>query len=391
MTFLCEICNKKYITNSGFWKHNNKYHNNIQNNKNQVLSSNNQVLSSNNQVLSSKKYKCRYCDKTYDILQSRWFHEQTCKIKHNENKQNEINKLKYEIEILKNNTKLKQENNNIPINNQLINIITEKNKVIEELKNNKKEINNNDTINNNLTLNNIVIESRNTDHYINATQLCQAGNKKFNKWYRLDSTKLLIKELEKEIETTNDAHIWASLSHSIIETNKGSKNKNNQFTWIHPDLAIQLAQWISPSFALQVSKWIRLLFTNGTISINTLKMKDQEIQLLKDSFIKKQKRINYPNNVIYMLTTKYNKNNRIYIIGKTSNLQNRLSSYNKTSEHEVVYYKKCNKEHLNLIELNILSKLTNYQEKANRDRFILPIEKEINFFIEIINNCINFF
>jgi hypothetical protein len=92
-----------------------------------------------------------------------------------------------------------------------------------------------------------------------------------------------------------------------------------------------------------------------------------------------------------MLTTEYNKKNRIYIIGKTCNLQNRLSSYNKTSEHEVIYYKVCNKEHLNLIELNILNKLKSYQEKANRDRFILPIEKEINFFIEIIENCINFF
>ena len=58
---------------------------------------------------------------------------------------------------------------------------------------------------------------------------------------------------------------------------------------------------------------------------------------------------------------------------KTSNLQNRLSSYNKTSEHEVIYYKECNKEHLNLIELNVLSKLKNYQEKANRDRFILLV------------------
>ena len=171
----------------------------------------------------------------------------------------------------------------------------------------------------------------------------------------MDSTKLLIEELEKEIkiDTTDDALNSASSSLSIIEINKGCKDKNDQFTWIHPDLAIQLAQWISPSFALQVSKWIRLLFTNGTISINTLKMKDQEIQLLKDSFIKKQKRINYPNNVIYMLTTEDNKKNRIYIIGKTLNLQNRLSSYNKTSEHEVIYYKQCNKEYLNLIELNI--------------------------------------
>ena len=99
----------------------------------------------------------------------------------------------------------------------------------------------------------------------------------------------------------------------------------------------------------------------------------------------------YPNNVIYMLTTEDNKKKRIYIIGKTTNLTKRLSTYNKTAEHEVIYYKECNEEHLSAIELMVLTKLKAFQEKSNRDRFILPIEKEINFFIEIINNCINFF
>jgi hypothetical protein len=42
-----------------------------------------------------------------------------------------------------------------------------------------------------------------------------------------------------------------------------TSNKVNYDLWIHPDLAIQLAQWISPIFALQVSKWIRELF-NGS-------------------------------------------------------------------------------------------------------------------------------
>jgi hypothetical protein len=114
----------------GFWKHNKKYHNNIHNfndessssenqvllNENLFLSNINQVLSSENSVLlSSKKYKCKYCDKSYDIVQSRWFHEQKCKIKYNENNENikiENEKLrtlcaqKYEIELL-NNTKIK--------------------------------------------------------------------------------------------------------------------------------------------------------------------------------------------------------------------------------------------------------------------------------------------
>jgi hypothetical protein len=125
---------------------------------------------------------------------------------------------------------------------------------------------------------------------------------------------------------------------------------------------------------------------------NELKLKDQKIQLLQDSFIKKQRRKNYPEkNVIYMLTTEDNKNKRIYIIGKATNLKRRLSGYNKTAEHEVTYYKSCNtEEDMNLIELIVLKKLKLYKEKANRDRFILPIEKEISFFINMIDECIKY-
>ena len=81
-----------------------------------------------------------------------------------------------------------------------------------------------------------------------------------------------------------------------------------------------------------------------------------------------------------------------YWIGTSSNLKNRLSSYNKTAEHEVIHYKECiNKEVMITIENMVLLKLTNYREIANRDRFVLPIEKNINFFIDTVDNCINFF
>ena len=101
-------------------------------------------------------------------------------------------------------------------------------------------------------LNNVTITSRHPDHYVNATQLCQAGNKKFNDWSRLDTTKDLITVLSA------DAGIPVSL---LIESKKGS---------------IQLAQWISPSFALQVSRWIRCLFNSGSIVIDIALLKTQE-------------------------------------------------------------------------------------------------------------------
>ncbi len=238
-----------------------------------------------------------------------------------------------------------------------------------------------------------MIVSRNTDNYINATQLCKAGNKKFSHWISLDTTKQLINKLESNTGIN---------SSQLVDIKKGNTDDFNQGSWIHPDLAIQLAQWLSPEFALQVSKWIRILFSDSKVdvSLKILKNKEKElilknkkIKLLENLHIKKQKRNEYPENyVIYIVTTKDNKNNRIYIVGKAKNLTTRLSTYNKTAEHEVIYYKSCkNEEDMNIIEQIVLNKLKDYKEKANRDRFILPENKDISFFTNIIDNSIKFF
>ena len=46
---------------------------------------------------------------------------------------------------------------------------------------------------------------------------------------------------------------------------------------------------------------------------------------------------------------------------------------------------------MNTVELMVINKLQDYKEKANRDRFILPLEKDITFFTDIIDKSINFF
>ena len=450
MEYKCNSCNKDYKSYQSLWNHNKKFHNNTC----QYMSNNCQHVSNNCQTIV-KKISCEKCNKIFNTRQARWSHEKKCKIDNTEidklkesNKQKELElqlakeekeilKLKLnaqkelakeEKEILKlkldaqtelllkeENKKLKEELKNInltkmkediddiknninnpPINNQLINIISDKNKKIEELNKTQqiiqpvieKQINTFES----LTLNNIVITSRSDDNFINATQLCQAGGKLFADWYRLNTTKQLINE------AVSDMGIPISGADSLIEINKGGYNKYNQETWIHPDLAIQLAQWLSPKFALQVSKWIRQLFTDGKVKINTKlvsdnKLKDQEIKLLKDTYLKKHKRKDYPDkNVIYILSTVDHLKNRIYIVGKAKNLKNRLSTYNKTCDHQVIYYKKCiNEETLTLVESMILNKLKQYQEKANRDRFILPIENDISLFTNIVENCIHFY
>jgi hypothetical protein len=244
----------------------------------------------------------------------------------------------------------------------------------------------------NISLNNVVISSRPIDHYVNATQLCKAGGKKFNDWFRLDTTKELMNELSSE------AGIPASL---LVESNRGRTSKYIQGSWIHPDLSIQLARWISPKFAIQVSKWIRTLFSEGSLQIdmNLLHQKDKEMSI-KDHRIKqlesvclsKQRRVEYPErNVIYMLTTEDHQQRRTYIIGKAKNLTNRLSTYNKTCDHTVVHYRECkNEDDMDAAETMVLSKLRSHREQANRDRFIIPENKDESFFMKMIDDCVRF-
>jgi len=243
-----------------------------------------------------------------------------------------------------------------------------------------------------ITINSITITSRHLDHYVNATELCQAGGKKFNHWYSLDTTKELIKVLE------SDTGIPASL---LVEAKRGQTSKFKQGSWIHPDLAIQLAQWISPSFALQVSRWVKSLFNEGTVIIDLhllkqqqeeLKAKDQRIKQLENVCLTKRKRVEYPEqNVIYLLTTEDHLKRHTYIIGKAKNLTNRLSTYNKTCDHTVVHYRSCkNEEDMTTVESLVISRLRDFKEQANRDRFVLPETKDISFFIKTIDQCVEF-
>ena len=52
----------------------------------------------------------------------------------------------------------------------------------------------------NLIIDGFTIEARDSDCYINATMLCQAGHKKFAHWYSLESTKHFLEILSSDID-----------------------------------------------------------------------------------------------------------------------------------------------------------------------------------------------
>jgi hypothetical protein len=128
------------------------------------------------------------------------------------------------------------------------------------------------------------------------------------------------------------------------------------------------------------------------LALASIDQKNELITGMIKKYVKKQPRQKFDEqNVIYILTTQSLQKDGRYILGKAKNLTNRLSTYNKTDEHKVIFYQVCEKEDvMNLLEPLVFKKLEEYREQANRERFILPEDKNIDFFIDIIKNCFEF-
>lgn len=104
------------------------------------------------------------------------------------------------------------------------------------------------------------IHQRLLDGYIDATTLCKASNKKFSDYSRLKSTIEFVQELSSETGIPVSA---------LIQTITGGIPQF-QGTWIHPQVAINLAQWASPKYAVLVSKWVFEWMSGRIPNVNNL-------------------------------------------------------------------------------------------------------------------------
>jgi hypothetical protein len=92
--------------------------------------------------------------------------------------------------------------------------------------------------------------------YINLTELCHAGGKRYNDWRSLIATEQFLEQLKKET--------GISVSNFIYQV----KGRNrNQATWGHPQIAIDIAYWVSPTFRATITKWIYELGLMGKVSL----------------------------------------------------------------------------------------------------------------------------
>lgn len=90
------------------------------------------------------------------------------------------------------------------------------------------------------------IYQRPEDGYINATAMCQASGKLWGHYRALASTEAFLSAMSSDIGIPISA---------LAQSVKGG-DPRLQGTWVHPHVAINLAQWCSPEFAVKVSQWV---------------------------------------------------------------------------------------------------------------------------------------
>jgi len=92
-----------------------------------------------------------------------------------------------------------------------------------------------------------LIQQRAEDGYINATQLCNAAGKRWYNFHRLETTGKFLRALEAKTQIR--------VLDLVQEVRAGTPD-GVPSTWVHPKVALHLAQWLSADFAVQVTEWV---------------------------------------------------------------------------------------------------------------------------------------
>ena len=119
-------------------------------------------------------------------------------------------------------------------------------------------------------VNGVIVEQKRADGFINATAMCAAHGKEIKQWFRNEESIEIIQALADDLGLQikgEVSHLSSTINVSrvypeLVTAKLGSPD-NGGGTWVHPDLAIQIAQWCNKPFAIQVSRWIREWLTTG--------------------------------------------------------------------------------------------------------------------------------
>lgn len=89
------------------------------------------------------------------------------------------------------------------------------------------------------------IEQRTLDGYLNATVVCNIARKDINDYLNLQETKDFLNHLSSKTE------IPLSILIQKIE-----KDAQSESIWVHPSIALNIAQWIGLNFKDDIYDWV---------------------------------------------------------------------------------------------------------------------------------------
>lgn len=110
------------------------------------------------------------------------------------------------------------------------------------------------------------VEIRQNDGYINATLMCQSASKEWSGYFRSKTAKAYLKALERSLQNCRDP---------LVKTTVTGDNAGRA-TWVHEQVAVDLARWISPEFAVFVSGLV-LRYAKGELTTEESRAAAKEV------------------------------------------------------------------------------------------------------------------
>lgn len=106
--------------------------------------------------------------------------------------------------------------------------------------------------------------------YANATSMCKAFGKLPKDWLKTEQTQEYISELERKEKSPN----------GLVEIVQGGR-ANEQGTWIHEKLILDLARWLNTKFRVWCDEQIATLLREGEVKINPSISKEKRLEIME--------------------------------------------------------------------------------------------------------------
>lgn len=130
------------------------------------------------------------------------------------------------------------------------------------------------------------------DGYLNATAMCKAAGKEWKHYNFLQGTSEFLAELSRSVGIPTDVLVVAITT----GLNEG------RGTWVHPQVAYNLAQWCSPAFAVKVTEWIADIHNKGYATAEGVTFRDP-MDVLRDPAAMRGLLLTYSEKVLELETT----------------------------------------------------------------------------------------